>query len=471
MALSGSFTGTTANQYTTAIIEWSATQDVAGNKSTVTAKLYYKKSSLSNSATSGKWSGIISIGGYAQAFNSIPTEINPGGSAVLVATWSKTLDHNPDGTLSITIYAKGSIGGTTLSSTDVSGSVNLDTIPRASSISCTKVNIESNPTITISRASSSFTHTITYAFGTLTGVIATKTSATSITNWIIPASFYGQIPNNKEGWGTLTCITYNGNTEVGTNSCTFWVGTDESKCKPTVKGTVIDVNHATKKLTGDPYVLVRYCSTAQCTLTATLNKSAGSILQKAINGVAVSSDNNDTLTIYNVEASSFRFYAKDSREYPNEDLVFAKQFIPYIPLTNEATIQRDDPTSGNATLIIEGNYFDDTFGAMPNALWVQYWQDGGESVSVTPTISNNKYKATIRLSGLDYTKSFNFTVVVADAIGPITKKITLQKGIPVFDWGENDFNFNVPVKIDGTLTVGGTTITEAQLRSLLAIIS
>ena len=28
-----------------------------------------------------------------------------------------------------------------------------------------------------------------------------------------------------------------------------------------------------------------------------------------------------------------------------------------------------------------------------------------------------------------------------------SKKLTLQKGIPVFGWGEDDFNFNVPVTI------------------------
>ena len=50
-------------------------------------------------------------------------------------------------------------------------------------------------------------------------------------------------------------------------------------------------------------------------------------------------------------------------------------------------------------------------------------------------------------------------------LSTVTKTITLQRGIPVFDWGENDFNFHVPIKI------GDTQLTEAQLQQLLALIT
>jgi hypothetical protein len=226
------------------------------------------------------------------------------------------------------------------------------------------------------------------------------------------------------------------------------VTTDESKCKPTVSGAVVDTNAATIALTGNKNILVRYCSTALCTLTATLNKNAGSIKTKTINNVSISGN---TLSIPNVETSTFDFYAKDSREYFNQDKVAAPevQLIAYIPLTNDATIYRDEPTNGKATLKIEGNYFGGNFGAKANTLTVKYRQGNGSYVSVTPTISNNKYSATVSLEDLDYTKSFNFEVVVADALSVVPKPLTLQKGIPVFDWGEEDFNFNVPVIING----------------------
>ena len=446
MALSGSFV---TSAWTSAdgdksrlLFEWSATQSIDGNSSTISWVL---KGSVTNSSYVKAGGFKVVIDGETVYSKSTDYRISLYNGTV-VASGTKTITHKNDGSRSFSVYVEGGLYYYAVNCTG-SCSFDLNTIPRASAISCTKANIESVAQIVISRASSSFTHTVSYRFGGLSGIIAERTTATSI-GWTIPDSFYGQIPNAKEGWGMLTCITYNGNTEVGTIECTFEVGTDESKCKPTIIGFVRDVNQYTKKLTGDQMVLIRYCSTAQCQLLAEPNKEAGSIDLKTINNIPIS---DTTLDFPNVETSVFDFYAKDSRGYYNTDKVAIRQekFIPYIPITCDATIQRDTPTGNTATLTIEGNYFDDTFGAYPNYLNVVYKQGDGEYIPVTPNISNNKYKATVHLSELDYTKSFSFEVFVNDAISPITKPITLQKGIPVFDWGEDDFNFNVPVTING----------------------
>ena len=364
----------------------------------------------------------------------------------VITSGTKTFTHNTDGTRSFSVQIQGGIYDYAVNVTG-SKTFSLETIPRASTISCTTANIESNPTITISRASSSFTHTITYKFGTLTGTIANKTSATTITNWKIPPEFYAQIPNAKIGEGTLTCTTYNGSTQIGSpTTCKLSVTTDEAKCKPTVSGTVVDKNDATIAVTGDPKILVRYCSTALCTINATLNKNAGKILLKTINNVSVTGN---TLEIPNVETGIFEFYAKDSREYFNSD---KKEItlVPYVKLTNDATIYRDEPTNNKAILKVEGNYFKGNFGAEENALTVEYRQEGEENYTpVTATISGNSYSATVSLTELDYTQTFNFEVVVRDKLNRVSKTLTLQKGIPVFDWGEGDFNFNVPVKFNG----------------------
>lgn len=382
-------------------------------------------------------------------------------NGTLVASGYKTFTHNPDGTRSFSAYIEGGIYTYAVNCTG-SKTFELDTIPRASTITCTKANIESNPTITISRASSNFTHKITYFFSGLSDTVKEMTSATIITDWTIPESFYGQMPNTKEAWGTLTCITYNGNSVVGESTCTFWVSTDETKCKPTVSGDVVDDNPITQKLTGNPNALVRYRSTAKCTMSAALNKGAGSFLAKTINNVDVS-NTNDTLTIPNVETNVFEFYAKDSRKWDNRDTEVVPIFVPYIPLTVDATIYRDDPTSGKATLEIEGNYYDGSFGAQENNLTIEYIE-GGKTYIVTPTIKDNKYSAKVALTEYDYAESFDFEVVVYDKATYITKPLTLPKGIPVFDWGENDFKFNVPV------TINGVNILEklAELEELVA---
>ena len=305
--------------------------------------------------------------------------------------------------------------------------------------------IEGYPTITINRASTSFTHTISYQFGSLRDTIVDRTSATTINSWQIPASFYSQIPDSKDGWGTLTCTTYSGSSPIGSYDYPFWVGTDEAKCKPTVSGIVVDTYNKTIAVTGDRSVLVRYRSIAMCALDAKLNNGAGSFSVRTVNNTPLKYDN---INISNVEINTFDFYAKDSRGYFNSDKVVST-LIPYILLTNDATIQRDDPTSGNATLEIKGNYFNGSFGQENNTLTVKYRQGDGDYIPVEPNIADNRYSATVHLTGVDYDKAYNYEVVVEDKIDTVTKPLTVQKGIPVFDWGENDFNFNVPVTING----------------------
>lgn len=378
-------------------------------------------------------------------------------SAITYATGWLDVSNKTSGTTALKIRVYSGSG----SSRDTTYSYSLSIDPAASAISCTTADIESYPTITIDKASPSFTHTIKYRFGTLTGTIVEKTSATSVTNWKIPETFYAQIPDAKRGSGTLTCEAYNGSTLIGTSSCDFWVSTDETKCKPTVRGTVVDTNDATIVLTGNPDMLVKFCSKALCTLNVELNKNAGSIRSKAINNTAV---NGNTLEIPNVESGVFDFYAKDSREYHNTEKVI-KYIVPYVKLTANVTAWREDPTSGNAKLKIEGNYYKGNFGAYDNEITVQYRQANGDYVSVIPTVSDdNTYSVTVSLSNVDYTKSFNYEVVVTDKVSSVQKNATIQKGIPVFDWGEHDFRFNVPV------TVNGVNILEklAELEALLA---
>lgn len=366
-------------------------------------------------------------------------------SAITHTTGWISVSNKTSGTTQLKIRVYSGLGSTR----DTTYGYSLAIDPAASTISCTPANIGSKPTITISRASSGFTHTISYAFGSLKGDIAVKTSATSITSWTIPEAFYKQIPDAKAGEGTLTCTTYNGSALIGSNDCKLSVTTDETKCKPTVSGTVVDTNSKTIAVTGNSSILVRYRSKALCTINATLNKNAGKFLLKTINNVSVTGS---TLEIPNVETSTFDFYAKDSREYFNSDKVAypTVQLIAYIPLTCNATIYRNDPTSGNATLKIEGNYFNGNFGAVNNTLTVQYRLEGEDKYTpATPTINGNEYSVTVPLTGREYTKSFNYEVVVEDELDTVTKPLTLQKGIPVFDWGEDDFNFNVPVTING----------------------
>lgn len=367
--------------------------------------------------------------------------------------------HNVDGSktitvsINITIWRKTGDPTFTISGTQ---NVTLTHIPRASTISATDANIGAKSTIVVNRKSSAYTHSIAYQFGGLSGYITedggisseeVKMEATTI-NFTVPTSFYDQIPDAMTGECMLTCTTYSGTDQIGdAQTDTFTVTAAQAACAPVVSGTVADSKDATKALTGDAGKLVRYKSTALCTISATA-KNGAAISEKKIAGTVVSGD---TLSIEAVEISSFAFYAKDSRGYEANVTVEA-ELIPYVLLTCNPEAARTDSTSGNAVLTIMGNYYNGSFGAVENSLQLKYRimpEDGeyGDYVDVEPTIRGDTYSAEVSLTGLDYRKSFIIEVSVADAIEPVTKTVPIEQGIPHWDMGATDFRINALLRL------------------------
>lgn len=358
--------------------------------------------------------------------------------------------HTPDGSKSFTvsgfsgwIYAS----GTTYAS---SQTFTLPTIPRASSVSCSTANIGSNATITINRASTSFTHTLTYSFGSLSGTIATKTSSTNI-SWTIPTTFYGQIPNSKSGTGTITCDTYNGSTLIGSKSTSFTATVSESASKPTLSPTVSDSNATTTALTGNSSKFIKYYSNASVATGAKARNSATLKSQKITCGAK--SITSASGTINAVESGSFTFSATDSRGYTTTQTI-NKTLIDYIKLT--CSLNAGAPTTaGVATLKISGNYWDGTFGAVANTLTVQYRykaQGGsyGSWTTVSATKSNNTYNATATISGLNYQTTYVFQARAVDKLATINTDEQARRTTPIFDWSKNDFNVNGTLKVNNT---------------------
>lgn len=147
--------------------------------------------------------------------------------SVKIAFGTATVPHNANGTKSIAagkISATCSSGGIVVSQTVTSDSKwDLTEIPRTSTITTTAASnlMGTVRTITINRASSSFTHTLTYSFGSASGTIATKTSSTSV-SWPVPKSLAAQVASGSiQRTGTITCETFNGNTPVGTSTASF----------------------------------------------------------------------------------------------------------------------------------------------------------------------------------------------------------------------------------------------------------
>lgn len=384
-------------------------------------------------------------------------DISSSGGTVALGSHKFTVAHNADGTWSGKIGGSYRLnityGGKYIGTISGEQSITLPSIPRASSIGATDAVIGSKSTIVVGRKSSSFTHTIQYIFGALSGYLngsgAIVSSAVKMTEttilFALPESFYGQIPNARSGTVTLVCRTYSGNTQIGdAQSTTFSAMTSLETCAPSVSGTVKDTNAATVALTGDSSKLVRFYSTALCTITATARNGA-SISQKQILGVDVSGN---TYTVPEVEASRFPFYAMDSRGYAKSATV-VPTVIPYVRLTLNARGYRPQPTDGSGRIEISGQYYSGSFGKVSNTLSLRYRVGDLAWVTATPVITDNTYTATLDLTGLDYRQEHTIRLEVVDKLATVTADVTIMQGIPVFDWGKNDFNFNVPVLLNG----------------------
>lgn len=327
----------------------------------------------------------------------------------------------------------------------------LTHIPRASTAGASDANIGAISTVSVIRRSAAYYHSIAYRFGALSGYLnadgsvsaqETKMSQTSIP-FLVPENFYAQIPDSPTGICVLTVRTYSGAHRIGEDQTTqFTVTAARNLCTPQVSGVVEDVNTRTIALTGDRNTLVRYVSNALCTITAAARNSA-SIASKAIAGVKVSGN---SLQINAVDTNSVVFACADTRGYTTSATV-KKTLVPYIHLSAGVAAGRKDPTSGRAWLTVSGNWFHGSFGAVNNTLAISYAINGGASVLMNVTTDGNTYTAEAELTGLDYQKSHTITVTVTDQLETVTKSVPVGKGIPVFDWGEEDFAFHVPVEL------------------------
>ena len=451
MALSGSFSGKTSNQFVKPTITWQAVQDNLENCSDVTVELRYSRTNTGYT-TEGNFHGALYID------KDLATEQKQSGSktALKVTYKSNSLAmrhtfrvyHDNSGAKKITIAATGYLSGTSVESTTISQEVVLDTIPRASDIGAADANIGAVTTVVVTKKNAAYSQSIAYRFGELSGFLQADGSTSeervifsqSSVAFRLPEDFYGQIPNAKSGKCTLECITYSGGVQVGDGKTTeFTVTAAESLCAPSVSAQVTDFASATLALTGDENKLVRYHSIAKCDLSAQ-GKHGATIVSKTVNGNVME----ESLQIPQVESGSFTFTVKDSRGYGSTAVV-TKELVPYVPLTVNASAKRTDPTSGKAILTVEGNCYNGSFGATDNAMALFCRIGSGEDMAMTATQTGDRYSASIELEGLDYETSHRITVWAQDLLEQVSTTVTVQKGLPVFDFGESDFQFHVPV--------------------------
>lgn len=196
-------------------------QSIANNTTVVNWALYADLVSGGGSYSfdvKGSWSvnidgQVVNGGGWNYDFRDYTTKLLGSGSF--------TITHNTNGTKSINAFASANSQGTLGSATTNTETLTLTTIPRASvpTLSASAFDAGTAVTINTNRASTSFTHDVTYSFGAASGTIGTGIGAS--VSWTAPLSLLNQMPNGTSATGTITVVTKSGSTVIGSRSVTF----------------------------------------------------------------------------------------------------------------------------------------------------------------------------------------------------------------------------------------------------------
>ena len=253
---SGSFYKSFSTYNYKLIIEWSSTPTESTNSSVVSATIkLYCPYALYVGARTGN---TVSINGASYKYDSIKISTDNGGTFTLGTVKSGPIEHNGDGTKSISISCSyqlnATIDGTYYSTITASNTIALDNIPRSSAItSAGNIVLGNKCSIVFTPASASFYYNIKFSIGDWyanTGLFCPgQTSAYTYNSYTISGTtsannttIYDQLPSSVSGTMTATLTTYSSNsesTQIGSvNSKTFTV-TIPDNVVPTVGSIVL----------------------------------------------------------------------------------------------------------------------------------------------------------------------------------------------------------------------------------------
>ena len=368
---------------------------------------------------------------------------------------STVFSGNDDGTaacqLTVDVYGYSVTGGGANGfRLQLTEALTLTTIPRASAVGATDACIGSVSLVTVTPRRQNVRHSVAVAFAALSGFLTdTGTLSpeevlleTTAVSFRIPEAFYEQIPEKPGETCLFTCKTYENGSLLGRTEATCFVTADPRLCAPKLSAWVKDTDPAVLSLTGDDRAFVPGYSDLLCTWEAGAQYGA-SVAEVMLDRQVLTEG---SFTISNGETGSFLFAARDSRGYVTETAVSLRQ-IPYVPLSLHGWAKRLDQTDGTVRVHLEGTVFTGSFGNGENQLTLTCRIDGMEEQVLVPVLEQGRYLLDTVLSGISYDRSHSLRFTARDLLGSARWDTTIPKGVPVFDWGEKDFAFHVPVKL------------------------
>jgi hypothetical protein len=440
---------------------WSATQDIAKNQSIISWEL-----KCNGTATTYNKSAPFSvvIDGEEVFYSDKRIELRVGD---IVASKTKTITHNPNGSKKFTASVKAAIFEGTYN-VNGSGTWELQDIPRKATL--TKVpsefTDEDSPTIEFTNPQGNNVDKLSVCL--------------SLDN------YYATIPY-REVDKTATSYTFNFTEEEKAKiyeytknteelSVSFYIRTDmeglsENDNKHKLFSTLKMKNHEPEltlevketkytDLTGSSSKMIRGYNELEVVGTPTVKKGATIASSYVLNVRGKEIDGLEG-TITDTDVEFFDAVLIDSRgKEANASVVL--EAIDYLPLTcNVEAEMRLDTTDGESAEIeytISGNWFNGSFGAVQNALQLQVIFEGSEGGISTEildipedAIDGNTYSATFIAKGFNYQETWIVSATAKDSLNTtgVTSKSKQLTAQTIFDWSKNDFNFNVPIFYKG----------------------
>ena len=274
------------------------------------------------------------------------------GEEYMLASGSSTISHNADGTKTLSISCTFNPNNGLHGTITVSASLILTTIPRSSSVSVSPGVIGSSVTININRQSSSFKHTVRYAWAGKSGTIATNVDTS--TSWTIPLDFANDIPNSASGTGTIYVDTYSGSTKTGTQSSTFTASVP-ANLKPTFSDiTLSDLNSAAQNLIPSGNTFIQIISNIKVAFNGAVGSYGSSITgyyAEIIGKNQSTSSNGGSLGIMNYHGTvKIRASVSDSRGRWSDTREISVSVLEYFAPALSFSIARTGSTSSTLTV-------------------------------------------------------------------------------------------------------------------------
>lgn len=402
---------------------FSETTNTTANTSNLTISIYFSPNNTQTWFASK--TVYCSCNGQTQSAN---VALSKGGSVSISFTFYN-IAHNADGTKAVSWSWSCATGTSVLGNIGDSGTRTLTTIPRASSFTVSGNTLGSAVSVSISRASNSFTHTVVYKKfnGTNTTV---ATGATTSASFTPPISDCQYIPNASSGTATIIVYTYSGNTLIGSKSLSITLKVPSSVV-PTINSITLSEAVSSVSSQFEGYIQNQSQINGAISASGIYGSTIKSYSIK-INGETKSTATFITDKLKTSGEQTCNVTVTDSRgKTATSSATFT--VIPYnAPQINEFNVDRDDTTQSivmakinTAVTELEGN----------SATVTLQYKKQSEDIYTSVTVSSNfTYNGTYSLN-LSEDDSYDFRLRVTDYFGSTTKDYSIGTAFVLVNYG------------------------------------